>query len=70
MGECLGMCSTVFEVWQWHRARGRMLCEREKTVLLPSTLGLKRVDSKLDLFGLSNELGSSQESPWKTPTYL
>lgn len=30
----------------------------------------KKADSKLDLFGLRNELGSSQEFPWKTPTYL
>lgn len=30
----------------------------------------KKADAKLDLFGLRNELGSSQEFPWKTPTYL
>lgn len=60
----------VFEVWQWHGARGSMLCEREEMVLSPSTFGLKRDDSKLDLHGLRNEQGSSQEFPWKTLTYL
>lgn len=37
----MGMCLIVFEVWQWHGATGRILCEREKMVLSPSSFGLK-----------------------------
>lgn len=42
MGKCLGMCLVGFEVWPWHEVRGRMLWEREKMVLSPSTFGFKK----------------------------
>lgn len=66
-GKYLRMYSVVFEVWHWHRARGRMICKRQKMVFSPSTLGFKK---KMNSFGLRNQLGSSQEFPRKIPLYL
>lgn len=47
MEKCLNMSLIAFEVWQWHAARIKMLCESEKMVLYQTNHSRFRLKKKL-----------------------